>query len=231
MKSKSQRGSETTSKILWHLTGGPQWDKSTGKQETKPRPTKEALRALNGILESNMILSTSHEESIKYHFSRPGPLKLPIPPFCCVAEIPIQHLAYHSERYGKFAIGFEREYLLGEKFRPASYFLIKDDFMTPAVMNLFQFIINCKANQGAEQAMHHLNILSAFIKSFSKEEFDTVYSEREWRRLKEDSEFTFTPEEVKFVLAPKRHLKKLRSNFNKKYSDANFLEYELLLEH
>ncbi|MDA0737995.1 MAG: abortive infection system antitoxin AbiGi family protein [Nitrospirae bacterium] len=156
-----------------------------------------------------------------------------MPPFCCVAEIPIQHLSYHSERYGKFAIGFEREYLLGQKFRPVSYFLIEEDFMAPAVINVSQFVSHHRANPGAEQAIHHLSVLSAFVKSFTKEEFDTIYSEREWRRLREEEEidFKFDSNKVKFVLSPKKYIQELRSTFGQKSPEANFLEYELLLEH
>ena len=103
--------------------------------------------------------------------------------------------------------------------------------MTPASLHLHQFIGQNRGNDLAEEALIHLGVLGAFIKSFTTSEFDTVYSEREWRRLKEVSEFIFTPDEVKFVLAPKRYIKRLRSTFNQKYSEANFLEYELLLEH
>lgn len=231
MKGKSQRGSGTTSKILWHFTGGPRWNSSTGKQEKKPRPNKEALSSLNGILSSNIIRSSSHQEYIRYKLAHDAHIGLPIQPFCCVAEIPIQHLSFHSNRYGKFAIGFEREYLLGKRFRPVEYFLDDQDFMTPAFLEVYKYIYKNISSDDAKKAMGNLGTLGAFIKSFTKEEFDTVYSEREWRWLKRNDEFSFSSDAVKFVLAPKRYTKRLRKTYSQIFPEANFLEYELLLEH
>ena len=42
-------------------------------------------------------------------------------PVCCLADIPIMHLAYHSDRYGKFAIGFYRQAIIEAGFSPVLY--------------------------------------------------------------------------------------------------------------
>jgi hypothetical protein len=34
----------TVSKILWHFTGGPTWNDKTKKQNTSPKPSKNAYR-------------------------------------------------------------------------------------------------------------------------------------------------------------------------------------------
>lgn len=44
-------------------------------------------------------------------------------PVCCLADIPIQHLDFHSKRYGKFAIGFHRDSAIGNNFNPVFYSL------------------------------------------------------------------------------------------------------------
>ena len=151
-----------------------------------------------------------------------------IPSFCCVAEIPIQHLTFHTKRYGKLAIGFERKYLLSKKFRPVSYFLKHDDFMLPSLLNLFRFVDKNTNQDHNHAAWKDLWTLSAFIKAFNVDEIDSIYSEREWRHW---GDFDFSPEEVKFVVAPKKYIKKLRTAFSQSFLEANFLEYELLLEH
>lgn len=189
---------------------------------------EDAFSALEAILHSRKLKSSSHPEFVEFHHEEKLMGGVEIPPFCCVAEIPIQHLSYHSKRYGNLAIGFERNYLLGERFRPVSYFLKHDDFMLPALLSLFKFVDENTKGDRDHIAWKNLWTLSTYIKGFSVGEFDSIYSEREWRHW---GDFDFSPEDVKFVLTPKKYIKKLRSNFSAIYSDTNFLEYELLLEH
>ena len=42
-------------------------------------------------------------------------------PVCCLADIPIVHLGYHAERYGKIAIGFHRKSAILHGFNPVFY--------------------------------------------------------------------------------------------------------------
>jgi hypothetical protein len=46
---------------------------------------------------------------------------------CCLADIPIAHLAYHAERYGKIAIGFHRAAAVRGGFNPVFYSLQRSD--------------------------------------------------------------------------------------------------------
>jgi Putative abortive phage resistance protein AbiGi, antitoxin len=48
-------------------------------------------------------------------------------PVCCLADIPLMHLAYHAPRYGQFALGFHREAALRARFNPVFYTLHESD--------------------------------------------------------------------------------------------------------
>ena len=57
-------------------------------------------------------------------------------PVCCLADIPIMHLGYHANRYGKIAIGYHRESVLQAGFSPVFYQLHN----SIALQSLFQTI-------------------------------------------------------------------------------------------
>ena len=126
----------TVSKILWHFTGGPNWDAKTNRQKKRPKPTRQAYEILVKILEGRELkigkykevirfkelVSRTHDEESGSWFEGIGPTRrLDSDPVCCLADIPIVHLGYHAERYGKVAIGFHRESALRHGFNPVFY--------------------------------------------------------------------------------------------------------------
>ncbi len=126
----------TVSKILWHFTGGPLWDKATNKQGAKLKSTEDACKALMGILKDKTLRLGGYKEVVKVNVRRvktfdPAtkqvvtnfnvPRTLQSAPVCCLADIPIQHLNYHAERYGKVAIGFHRSAAVRAGFSPVLY--------------------------------------------------------------------------------------------------------------
>jgi hypothetical protein len=130
----------TVSKILWHFTGGPKWDEAAKCQESRPKPAEEAYAALLGILKSGHVCLGKYREVVRVTVqTRRSRTPTLIPderpdwvdveykssPVCCVADIPVAHLAYHAERYGKIAIGFYRESALRAGFNPVFYTLHK----------------------------------------------------------------------------------------------------------
>jgi len=136
----------TVSKILWHFTGGPK-RLENGFQSEELRDPEIAYKALSAIVTSQRLKMGSVKERFITNvetladahqrvFSRkmgslladsmrvdakeyPFELKSAV----CVADIPIQHLTYHAERYGQFAIGFHREVLVKHRFNPVLYTL------------------------------------------------------------------------------------------------------------
>ena len=126
----------TVSNILWHFPGGPKWDASTGKQGTARKSAAKAYEALVGILESKELRIGSYKEVVrvrvekvrtwdrklkKYRIDHDVMQTLESSPVCCLADIPIAHLSYHSKRYGQFAVGFHRKAALLAGFNPVFY--------------------------------------------------------------------------------------------------------------
>jgi Putative abortive phage resistance protein AbiGi, antitoxin len=125
----------TVSKILWHFTGGPRWNKGTESQNKKPKPTAAAYNALTAILRSKelrvgkkenvnlqgvaiTVLDRGREEFVDPAYRN---ARFESSPVCCLADIPIMHLGYHADRYGKFAIGFHRRAIIEAGFSPVFY--------------------------------------------------------------------------------------------------------------
>jgi hypothetical protein len=126
----------TVSRILWHFTGGPLWDTEKKRQRARPKNADDAYAALVSILKTKALRLGQYRECVvaKYRIRKVDP-KTKETTFepkekvfesaqvCCVADIPIAHLAYHSHRYGKFAIGFHRDAIVRQKFSPVFYSL------------------------------------------------------------------------------------------------------------
>lgn len=128
----------TVSKILWHFTGGPVWDDVTNKQLNELKPAKNGYEALKSILESLELRVGRYREIVKVivpekrrfdlktkeiHVLKNHPVTVKSMPACCVADIPLQHIEYHSNRYGKIAIGFHRDSIVKSGFNPVMYTL------------------------------------------------------------------------------------------------------------
>jgi len=128
----------TVSKILWHFTGGPQWDAKNNKQLKKLKPAAQGYNALKAILESKELRVGNYQEIVKVivpekrsynletkkvEIRKNVSVTVKSKPVCCVADIPLQHLAYHSNRYGKIAIGFHRDSIVKAGFNPVLYTL------------------------------------------------------------------------------------------------------------
>ncbi|MFO8072830.1 MAG: abortive infection system antitoxin AbiGi family protein [Polyangia bacterium] len=130
----------TVSKILWHFPGGPTWDKQQMKQSECRKPDVETYKALCGILDSKELRLGRYQEVVNWQipeidvidmnntpaYSRKKnyPATQVSAPVCCLADIPIQHIDYHADRYGCFAIGFRREAAIEKgKFNPVLYTL------------------------------------------------------------------------------------------------------------
>lgn len=128
----------TVSKILWHFTGGPIWDDATNKQLKELKPAVNGYEALKAILKSQKLRVGRYHEIVKVivpekrkfdletkeiHVLNNHPVTVKSMPVCCVADIPLQHIDYHSNRYGKIAIGFHRDSIVKSGFNPVMYTL------------------------------------------------------------------------------------------------------------
>lgn len=126
----------TVSKILWHFTGGPLWDAETNKQLAELKPAASGYDALCSILKSHQLRVGAYHEIVKVVVPNKTvydpetrtrvehtnyEITVSSSPVCCVADIPLQHLGYHAQRYGKIAVGFHRESIVSAGFNPVMY--------------------------------------------------------------------------------------------------------------
>ena len=142
----------TVSRILWHFTGGPKWDRE--KDILVPKTLEEAFAGLKAILESKVLKISNYTEPLI--ISAPGDIYINketgkrfhdedevytvgTSPICCLSDIPLQHLPYHAKRYGKCAIGFYRESAIRHGFNPVLYTL-RNSAMLNAVFDGFSQI-------------------------------------------------------------------------------------------
>jgi hypothetical protein len=141
----------TVSEILWHFTGGPIWDEQHQKQSNICKSARVAFKNIVNILRTMELRLGNYREIarniieeqkifdldiMQEKIEKNVPIIFESLPISCVAEIPIQHLSYHSKRYGKYAIGFRRNSLL-KQFRPVTYIFENDKV-------LFHLINACK---------------------------------------------------------------------------------------
>jgi hypothetical protein len=147
-------------------------------------------------------------------------------PVCCLADIPISHLSYHAARYGKFAIGFHRVAVTKHGFNPVIYTLnnssvmrvihdglenlqtldleylqtVPDEDASPEVRPYIEDeadVIKAGIATAQDSFMH----LLAFVKTFGHHEFQTIYSEREWRSVRA---YHFAYTDIAMIVLPKR---------------------------
>ena len=128
----------TVSQILWHFTGGPDWDEHARKQKARRKPAHRAYAALKSILRTQELRLGNYREVItvvvaeRRRFNvktrqpevlKNVPVRLESARICCLSDIPAAHLGYHATRYGKFAIGFRRASIVAHGFNPVFYTL------------------------------------------------------------------------------------------------------------
>jgi hypothetical protein len=233
----------TVSKILWHFTGGPIWDAVEKRQKTELKPAEQAYNALCGIIRSRELRIGNYREIIHfevpwYQIVGPGSIivdmsrKMPdiieSCPAVCVAEIPVMHLNYHAERYGKLAIGFHRDSIIQAGFSPVFYQLVgammlekihgiysmgkalaEDSTSSTKSQGDFGYHRDAKGNwvpsedptiKCVESLQENIQEFLAIVKSFKKEDIDTIYCEREWRAI---NPFKFSYNDVSMIVAPR----------------------------
>lgn len=250
----------TVSKILWHFTGGPEWDSELHKQKKVLKKNSSSFEILNKIIDGGVLKTGSFSE-VAQTLSMNGDddvlNTIQTRPVCCLADIPIQHLGYHSKRYGKIAIGFHRSAIM-RAFHPVLYNpigsylnleigmlndwmrdnsavileqVLKNKGMLDNFENaeVFGLIDSIKTNVEICTSLF-VDILT-YSKSFEPtKEFETIYCEREWRAT---DDFHFTHDDIAMVLLPRRggfynRFLEKSTDFERKFS---VVAWEDLIEH
>lgn len=230
----------TVSKILWHFTGGPLWDNKEGKQSYYPKSEQHSFEILNKIVSSKYLKTSDYKEQLQAFVIRQfkdlltdeeQPLVIPTldkittTSVVCVADIPIEHLNFHSKRYGKIAIGFKRSSLVRAGFNPVLYALstslvsqnYSDTLLTIEKLHKTIDGLNYSLlNHGIEVDSQLKELVVAidlieevkarslgfgnFIKTFNRKTMDEIYTEREWRS---DKPFNFEWTDVAMIVLPR----------------------------
>jgi abortive phage resistance protein AbiGi (putative antitoxin) len=243
----------TVSKLLWHFTGGPKWNNRELTQNDRPKSPRLAYEALVSILKSRELRLGSYAEIARVTLpmrrrydtktrrsveQKNVCIAVKSAPMCCLADIPIAHLAYHSNRYGKMAIGFHRDAVVNSEFNPVLYTLddmgvirslysglnhmdtvdaatismsaheiescadgLNDDIA--AEISSTAQVLGAEADDITEAigaSRESFQRLLAFVKTFDRNQFQTVYCEREWRSLKP---FRFIQDDIAMIVLPK----------------------------
>lgn len=210
----------TSSKILWHFTGG--WLPNSESN----RSPEDAYSNLKAILRERKLKIGPYSERI-----RVGGREISTDRVCCFADIPIIHLGFHEQKYGKFALGFRREFLISKQFNPVFYVRQNkaaatrfqsaldslDNFETESLEFSTEVIMPTgkidreileQATNGikdlgrkAKEAARNLKTMQSFIKTFNDDEdFESVYCEREWRN---NVDLDFSVTDVAMIILPK----------------------------
>jgi hypothetical protein len=218
----------TVSKILWHFTGGPEWDRVLNQYSGTPKNPLIAYNNLVSIVESKELRVGNFREEIRVHGEIVRTQKV-----CCVADIPIAHLHFHGLKYGKMAIGFKRKTLIRKRFNPVFY--VKED--KPAMLRFHdalsslqdldlgpqEFMTLMLGQNNSEidsrfrddllvglneikdrvkKASDHLLLMQSFIKTLKDEDdFDSIFCEREWRN---NVSLDFTYNDIAMIVLPHR---------------------------
>lgn len=239
MEKKSDMDSQTSipgtvSKILWHFTGGPARHPSTKRQLNQPKPNHKAYTAFLNIIKSRYLKAGSDPETVVapspwaasavkviserlnretgIDFGEVDFYQFETSKVSCLADIPLQHLAYHARRYGKFCIGFHRESVVAAKFHPVFYTLEDSDF----IRGIDTLRWELKKRAATETKSENFFLSSGFgkeaelerllqrflgvVKTFNPKEFDSIYCEREWRKT---GDFQFELSDIAMVILPK----------------------------
>ena len=250
----------TVSKILWHFTGGPQWDNKLNKQNVILKNTAYAYKILDRIIEEGILKTGSYSEVVQtlvYSGPEDGHKTIQTRPVCCLADIPIQHLGYHSKRYGKIAIGFHRD-SVQRQFNPVLYNpigsyvncelgMLHDWINDETVYKLKRTLRNLGIIENThnedvfiliDEIQDNLDICAqlfvdvlTYSKSFDpSKEFETIYCEREWRST---DDFHFIPSDVAMVVLPRRggHYKRFVEEHIDLLKHFSVVAWEDLIEH
>lgn len=272
----------TVSKILWHFTGGPKWDETAQRQSKQRKSNSKAFKALkgilndrilrcgsynevvNGVISSKLIEKTENPRGVRYSYGA-NYHQIQTSKVCCLTDIPVQHLQYHAQRYGKFAVGFHRKKVVDDGFNPVLYSL-EDSTVTKRVLKisealgtdlvfdviqdlkrslldhqeLFEFrdqieaivqsVVSEHAWDTVEVPAYDFRNLATFIKTFTNEEFDSIYCEREWRN---DKDFIFDIDDVAMIVIPRtdKYLEKFIAEFQHLPRTIPIIAWEDLIEH
>lgn len=195
-----------TSSIIWHFVRGS----GTSFEEKSDDSLKTVLdKIFVDDLKGRLLVSPpgikdkfyrrNLELEISSDFFTPGSevpldksqIELLEPRAICFADIPVNNLPIHINRYFGIGFGFRRNVLINkiDDLKPVHYYPRKNEF------SLKTACVNYVSGENTFELHNYSKIPS------TSETFDEIYNEREWRSL---SDIEFSHEDLALIFFPTR---------------------------
>ncbi|WP_068673346.1 abortive infection system antitoxin AbiGi family protein [Oceanobacillus sp. Castelsardo] len=212
------------------------------------KPEQERFNLLMDIIKSGWLLHKDIGENIKINPNAHGLEDIVIPGITCFADIPINDLSLHMEKYSNFGLAFKKDILVEKGANPVYYLatngligessgFAREMYFKENVKSYFSLMKDIKKilkEQGI--GMEHVQNLErldsflikhifAYFKPFDASKTDAdednYYLEREWRIV---GDVQFNIDDITRILIPERYGKKLREMLPNYYGQISFTE-------
>jgi len=214
------------------------------------QPEEERFELLINIIKSGWILhrpvSSNSNQKVKINTNAEELEEIIIPEIICFADIPINDLSLHMEKYSNFGIAFKKDFLVARGANPVMYVtqngkmdkseISRDQWFRDNIKNYFKMKAKLEKIKGDKELAEIkdmlpgidqflLHDLFAFLKPFdaskSDADEDNYYLEREWRIV---GNLPFSLDDITRILIPERYGKELRECLPEYYGQISFTE-------
>ncbi len=115
-------------------------------------------------------------------------------PMACFCDIPKGNTKQHREKYGKYAIGFEKEWGIKKGINPVTYLTPESDYAA-AIRKLNILTAGIEKYDSNYDIRNSLFKIVCFLKLYEDEKF-RYYDEREWRYIPKGDRVQIAPPQL-----------------------------------
>ena len=199
------------------------------------QPEGERFDLLINIIQSGLLSHKNISGDIKVNVHANGLEDIVTPGITCFADIPINDLSLHMEKYSNFGLAFKKDFLVKKGANPVHYIATngmireadgeptnqnREDYFKTNIEQYISLISQIK--KMIEKNEHMVNRLAmfdsflmkqifAYLKPFDASKTDAdeenYYLEREWRIV---GDVKFTLDDINRILIPEKYGKQLR---------------------
>ncbi|RLL46912.1 hypothetical protein D8M04_06865 [Oceanobacillus piezotolerans] len=212
----------------------------------------ERFDLLIEIIKSGRLLHKHQEEPIQINIDAEGLEEIVNPAITCFADIPINDLSLHMEKYSNFGLAFKKEFLVKNGANPVLYIasngMVESSFYKQDIVNrehffkksmkeYFETMDEIRAylvkKEGSKAMLHAIEDLDSFFKRHffaylkpfdaSRKDADEDNYYME-REWRIVGELKFTLEDVTRILVPEKYGKKIREVLPAYFGQISFTE-------
>ncbi|MFD1848822.1 abortive infection system antitoxin AbiGi family protein [Oceanobacillus bengalensis] len=211
------------------------------------RPERERFDLLIDIIKSGWILHKNIDGDMKINIDAKGLEDIVKPGITCFADIPINDLSLHMEKYSNFGLAFKKDFLVENGANPVLYiaangkleespggnWLHREDYFKENIKGYFKLIEEIRSHLDDSESHALLNRLDTFLTknifSFLKPfdasktdaDEDNYYMEREWRIV---GDLHFSMHDITRILIPESYGERLKQTLPSYYGQISFTE-------